>query len=626
MIGLFLPYRGESLSPPAIQSFANALRRPLAAAPPVNKAGESVMVGHSQALTPSGERVLFSGYLLHRRALRLELGIDEGDDAQLYAAAYARWGDAADLRVQGDYATIIVSPDAPRVRLVASPIYCQPLHYSRDADRLIVASRSQAIFDTGVVERVVNEQKIADSLYLNYSDSAQDWFVGLKRLPGGHRAWLEPGSERVERFYDVRHAPDVRFKRDEDYVEAADHLFAEGVRAMLDGFSRPAISLSGGYDSQAVAAYVMRERPGKRLLGLTSVPEEGWDGIARDGRFGDERQHVLAFAAMYPELETRWVDAAGRGFEHFDREFFQMSSLAGRNAMNLHWIHDVTREAARDGCDILLTGAVGNMSFSYNCDGLFASLLAQGRLLALLQELWWDGPLSTMPRRFVGQAVMRLAPESVWRKVGVWRRGRAADPFETWCPLSRDYAREMRVDERAAAFGHDPFFQPGYKSREVRANAMAALAGDGADMMLAFEVMHGVASRDPTAYRPLLEFCMGIPDEQYLKRGQRRWLAKRMLRGMVPDMVLDETRRGLQSADWHLRLKRQRDALIEEIDWLKEDPTMARRLNLDSIRQALVDFPDKTPQDKLGFERLCVAIPRALHTARYIRYMEGRNR
>ncbi len=460
MIGLFLPYRGESLSPPAIQNFANALRRPLGAPPLVRHAGGGVLVGNSQGVTPAGEHVLFSGYLLHRRALRLELGVGEGNDAQLYAAAYARWGEAADLKLQGDYATIIVSPDAPRVRLAASPIYCQPLHYSRDADRLFVASRSQAIFDTGVVERVVNEQKIADSLYLNYSDTTQDWFVGLKRLPGGFRAWLEPGSERVERFYDIRQAPDVRLSRDEDYVEAADQLFAEGVRAMLDGFSRPAVSLSGGYDSQAVAAYVMRERPGQRLLGLTSVPEEGWDGVDRAGRFGDERQHVQALAAMYPELEMRWIDAAGRSFDYFDRELFQVSALAGRNAMNLHWIHDVTREAARDGCDILLTGAVGNMSFSYDGDGRFASLLAQGRLFSLLKEFWWGVPLSQMPRRFVGQAVMRLVPTWVWRKVGEWRRGRAADPFETWCPLSRDYAREMRVDERAREFGHDPLYQP----------------------------------------------------------------------------------------------------------------------------------------------------------------------
>lgn len=626
MIGLAYSYKGETLSPDAVRGFALALRRGDAAHQQVYLRNGAVMVGGSQGVTPAGELVLFTGYLLHRRALRLELGVGEVDDAQLYAAAYARWGDAADLKVQGDYATIIISPDAPRVRLSASPIYCQPLHYWRDAERLIVASRAQAVFDTGLVERVVDESKIADTLYLNYSNLAHDWFVGLKRLPGGCRAWMEPGKELVEQFYDITQAPDVRFKRDEDYAEAADHLFAEGVRAMLDGFSRPAISLSGGFDSQAVAAYVMRERPGQRLLGLTSVPEDGWDRIDRESRFGDERPHVEALAAMYPELEMRWIDAAGRSFEHFEREMFQASSIAVRNAMNMHWLHDVAREAAHDGCDVILTGAVGNLSFSYNGSNRFADLLSQGRAVSLLRELWWDGSFASMPRRFVGQAAMWLAPAWLWRKVGAWRRGAAADPFETWCPLQRDYARDMRVDERAREAGHDPWFQLDYKSRELRAAAIALLAGDVADLFQAFELMHGVPSRDPTAYRPLMEFCFGIPDEQYLSRGRRRWLAKRMLLGKVPDMVLNERRRGEQSVDWRLRLKRQREALIEEIDWLKEDPAMARRMNFDSMRQALVDFPEQTPSDKIQFERLCLAIPRALHTARYIRFMEGRNR
>lgn len=626
MIGLFLPYRGESLSPPSLQNFANALRRPKAAQPFVHRDGGAAMVGDSQGVTPAGERVLFHGYILHRRALRLELGVGEGNDAELYAAAYARWGEEADLRVQGDYATIIVSRDAPKVRLSASPIYCKPLHFWRDPERLIVASRIQAIFDTGLVERVLDEHKVADALFLNYCNLEHDWYVGLKRLPGGYRAWLEPGKERVEKFYDLAQTPDVRFKRDEDYVEAADHLFAEGVRAMLKGFSRPAISVSGGYDSQAVAAYVMRERPGQRLLGLTSVPEDGWDGVNRPNRFGDESAHVRALAAMYPELEARSISSSGLSFDHFQREFFKISSQPPRSAMNLHWLHEVSREAARDGCDVLLTGGVGNMTFSYHGNNRFADLLSQGRLLSLLRELWWDGPASTLPRRLFKQTAMQLAPAWVWRKVGAWRRGAAADPFSTWCALPPDYAREMRVQERASDAGFDPYFQLSHKSRDVRTMGITLLAGDSADVLLAFDLIHGVPWRDPTGYRPLVELCVGMPDEQYLKRGQRRRLAKRMLKGILPDMVLNETRHGHQSADWHLRIKRQRDALIEEIDFLKEDPAMSRRLDLDRMRQALVDLPERTPTDLYNIHRLCISVPRALTAARFIRFTEGRNR
>jgi asparagine synthase (glutamine-hydrolysing) len=154
---------------------------------------------------------------------------------------------------------------------------------------------------------------------------------------------------------------------------------------------------------------------------------------------------------------------------------------------------------------------------------------------------------------------------------------------------------------------------------------IAMAGGEGADTMLAMTAIHGMQVRDPTSYRPFLEFCFGIPDNQYLRAGVRRWLAKRLLQGKIPNIVLNEKRRGQQAADWHLRLSRQRNALIEEIDWLNEDPAMRRRLNLTSLRDALINFPEKTPSDSAARARLQAAVTRGLTTARFIRYLEGRN-
>lgn len=310
MIGAYLPYTAPDLPPHRASAFRQALGRG-AGAPHRMAQGRAVWVGDDDIRTDAGDIVLFSGHIQNRATLRSELGVRNGGDAALYAAAYSRWGDAADLKVLGEFATIVLDRHAPLARLSTSPTICRPLHYWHDREKLIVANRAQAVFDTGMVERVLDEQKVADSLFLNYNDQSQGWFVGLKRLPASHRARITPEGVRLERYYDLASVPDVRLARDEDYVEAADALFAEGVRAMLDGFERPAVSLSGGYDSQAVAAYTIAARPGKPLLGLTSVPEAGWDGVVPENRFGDERPYVEALAAMYPELETRWIDSAG---------------------------------------------------------------------------------------------------------------------------------------------------------------------------------------------------------------------------------------------------------------------------------------------------------------------------
>src|SRR5205823_2532864 len=129
-------------------------------------------------------------------------------------------------------------------------------------------------------------------------------------------------------------------------------------------------------------------------------------------------------------------------------------------------------------------------------------------------------------------------------------------------------------------------------TRKWRDETLTLPSQDGSDIDQAFDLIHGMETRDPTSYRPLVEFCLGIPDDQYLRNGETRRLARRMLKGLVPDMVLDETRTGLQAADWHLRLGRQRDERIAEIDRLAEDDSLAAMLDLGALRQSLVDWPE----------------------------------
>ncbi|MFA9230909.1 MAG: asparagine synthase-related protein [Microgenomates group bacterium] len=581
--------------------------------------------GWKPVIAPSGHSVLLKGYISNRNALRAALRAPEADDATLYALGWALWGDAIDLRAIGEFATILAHPTDPILRLVRSPISAPPLHFWQDKDRLIAASTPQAIFATGEVTREVDEQKIADSLYLNYREGTRGWFRGVTRIATGSRVILTPTAIKTEDFYDVCNVTDVRFANDREYLEAADALMREAIRAVLDGFSNPAVSLSGGYDSQAVAAYALRERPGRPLLGFTSVPEPGWDGRVADHRFGDEGPYAKALAKMYPDLKLELVDAANLGFDHKLRELFEAGSIAPRNGVNLTWIHQIHATAKARGADVLLTGSKGNATFSFAGNGAIPNWLATGQWRRLAREIRLGGALSGAPRRFVSQAFMPLMPDAVWRKIAAFRRITLPDKFENWCPMTRQYADDMQVEMRARSMDFDATYRPKTTTKDWRAAVFGNGANEGGDIFHGFEMIHGLPVRDPTAYRPLVEFCMGIPDDQFLRNGKKRWLAKRLLKDKIPKEVLQERRRGAQAADWHLRIGRQKDKLIEELDWLMEDPKIAKRIDLASLKQALIDFPTETPIGTPQAHRLQLALTRGLTTARFIRYVEGRN-
>ena len=165
-----------------------------------------------------------------------------------------------------------------------------------------------------------------------------------------------------------------------------------------------------------------------------------------------------------------------------------------------------------------------------------------------------------------------------------------------WCGINRDWARRMRVEERAREFDFDATFRGMPGTLAARRAILSGMEESG-DLSQAMEAIGGVPRRDPTSYRPFFEFCMGIPDDQYLRNGQTRWLARRLLKGKIPDAVLNESRRGLQAADWHLRLGRERLEIGAEIDRLSRDSSMAARFDFKRLRTALEAWPQATPID-----------------------------
>lgn len=641
MIALYLRWSGEPLPASLADRLAASLGLGSGAAGVRNAEGATLACtvrdkvrarSWQPARTPHGGYVLLLGHIDNRAELLRNLpgSVNPAcDDAALYGHCHAAWGDSTDRRIVGQYAAIVWFPGQQAVHISRSPIQAPPLHIWHDAERLVISTTPRAIFATGEIERKVDEQKLADSLYLNYAEGERGWFAGVTRLPTGTCMTFTQDKVQTDRWYDPGNLPPVRFKRDEDYVEAANALFEEATRAALQGFSRPAVSVSGGLDSQAVAATAMQVLgPDTPLHGFTSVPEDRWDQRTHPGRFGDEREHVAALAAMYPSLHSHLVDAAGLSFDHQLDNMFLLGGAPPRNSINLHWMHEVRRQARDMGCDVVLTGAMGNATFSFDGNGYLPTLLRQGRWRTLLREA---GPTAkrlevSLPQAIASQALMPLLPDGLFTAIMRMRHGSVAGDALTWCPLNADYAAEMRVAERAADMGFDARFRAKKSTRASRLAMLQGAINETGDLQTAMTQLWGMPSRDPTSYRPLLEFCFGIPDDQYWRNGTRRWLARRMFVGKLPAMVLNERRRGAQAADWHLRMGRQRDHLAVELDRLAADPAMAHRLNLPRLRTLLDNWPAETPIEDAEYGHgLQLALSRGITTARYIRYVEGRN-
>jgi asparagine synthase (glutamine-hydrolysing) len=84
-----------------------------------------------------------------------------------------------------------------------------------------------------------------------------------------------------------------------------------------------------------------------------------------------------------------------------------------------------------------------------------------------------------------------------------------------------------------------------------------------------------------------MEFCISIPDNQYVREGKDRWLIRRAMTGLMPAVVLDEKRRGLQAADIGRRLLAHFDETESALQRIERSELAGQYLDIPLMRRTL---------------------------------------
>ena len=214
-------------------------------------------------------------------------------------------------------------------------------------------------------------------------------------------------------------------------------------------------------------------------------------------------------------------------------------------------------------------------------------------------------------------------PRPIFRWYKLWSRG-GNPPWYDHGAIRPDFAARSGIVDRAAR-EYLPFDTPLHLSgRKLRINDLHCFC-DTADWFAKLRAEFGIDMRAPAFDRRLFELCIGIPEDQYLRKGCQRWLIKRAMQGRLPDSVLSNTRTGAQAADWFVRLTRERKQITAELKRLTGNPEVSSIIDLQRLIRVVDHWPERQPETCTTDEHLLLWIPQALGAANFIETVTGVN-
>ena len=474
--------------------------------------------------------------------------------------------------------------------------------------------------------RDLDRVKLADNLFFNLLDRERGFYAGGRKVPYGSIVTLTRSGARRHDWYDPGTIPPVRFKHDQDYVDKANALLAEATGKALAMSRKPAISLSGGLDSPLIADEVLRQLPvGAQLHSFTAVPDPDWDGITQPGSMGDERHFVARFSAEKPQLVAHFTANPGTGFDARWDEFFVAMGGAPNHLVNYQAYHGVWAGAQEAGCDAVLTGEFGNETYSNDGRWAYVEYLLKLRWKELALALKHrPGDKRSLLRKVAAMSVLRIMPRPVRRMVRAIRHAGATDLNRLVSMLPPAAAR--RAMRRAMAGG--AVIDREWVASQQASNRMDYIWRDAhcGDVEQAFEQIYGLRWIDVSTYRPLVEFCMGLPTDQFVRGGVDRWLARRMAAGRLPEAQRSNRLLGWHNPDWHVRMTRRLPELRAKVLAMAADPELAGLLDTSRMAALLDDWPAETPLEMERWMPRAAGLTRGFLTARFVQHVSGRNR
>lgn len=530
---------------------------------------------------------------------------DEITDSELIVMAYENWGQDSPKYLVGDFSFVIWDEKKKELFCARDQVGKRTFYYSYSNNILSFCTVMKPLFITYNYNVELNERWITDFLALrgimHESECNETVYKEIFQLPPAHTIILnEVGLKKYQYWNPLECIKPLKLKSDKEYGEEFKKVFFEAVHCRLRSNSDIGIMLSGGLDSGSVACVAAKKlsQHGKCLKAFSSVPMVDFEDKTSAYYVSDESEYIEAVRKQVGNIDVTFCRSEGKHSLKDIDWFLEVLEQPYKTIENSFWTNEIAKIASITGCKVLLDGQYGNSTISYGDFMTHALTLYRNRkFITLAKEIKGISRMYKIRPYRVSKTVAKAVVPYKLREISNERRNKNYDRFDK-SPVNPQLLNkwnvESRFDEKQLNLKIERYLDL-YETHKYIVNPLA-FSHIGA-IETKVSLAHGIIKRDPTRDKRVIEFCLSLPSDQFVRNGQERYLIYKYMEGILPDKVrLNISTRGLQSADWIQRILPEWYSMCDTLDEYLSYSEVKHYIDVDKIKKELAsmrDFPNE---------------------------------
>jgi len=444
-------------------------------------------------------------------------------DTEVIVAAFDHFGTDCLRHFDGMFAFAIWDEQDRQLLIARDRFGEKPLFFYQDDVEFLFASEMKALWAAGV-PKLSNPRMLFNFLTIGYTqnpaDGSETFFQNISRLPARSFLLYRPGTGSLEisAYWDIE-AGYTQSIKEGPAMDQFSELLHTSVQRRLRSDVAVGTSLSGGLDSSAVVAMILRQSDPPARLACFSAQFPGFER--------DESAYIRLMTQQFPLDHFSTTPGAADLIRDFERVVYHQEEPFLSTSIYAQW--SVYALAARHRVKVLLDGqgadevlAGYHKYYSWYWQELYRSdrkafvLELEAARESGISDRWtWKNRLAAHLPVYAGLFLKK-------RRSAQQRRSR---------DLSRDFVREFGVSyydiphiDKLSGILYYNTFMNGMEEllRYADRNSMA----------------HGVEIRLPFLDHSLVEFVFSLPSHFKIREGWTKWLLRQSMEGVLPESIV----------------------------------------------------------------------------------------